>query len=249
MKREWLPNLLTLGNLAAGFASLLFTVHAQFELAALAILVAGLLDGLDGRVARLLGVTSQMGKELDSLADVVSFGVAPGLLMYALDLQHLGAVGGLIAALFAVCAGFRLARFNLGTPPGYFVGLPSTAAGGIVASFVLYGAKLRTPFYPVLALMLAILMVSRLSYRDFKRISLAQLRLSKVFLVVAVASAVALINPRKLIFLPLMAYLLYGPKDSWLTARASRTDQRTDQHSGGLSWLLGSPAPSTYSPR
>lgn len=222
MKREWLPNLLTLGNLATGFMSLLFTVHSEFELAALAILVAGLLDGLDGRVARLLDVASPIGQELDSLADVVSFGVAPGLLMYVLDLQYLGTVGAVVATLFAACAGFRLARFNVGTPSGYFLGLPSTAAGSLVASFVLYGAKLRTPFYPLLALALAILMVSRLPYRDFKRISLAQLRFSKLFLVLAVASGVALINPRKLIFLPLTVYLLYGPKESWRAARATR---------------------------
>lgn len=221
MKLEWLPNLLTLGNLAAGFTSLLFTVHSQFELAALAVLAAGLLDGLDGRVARLLGVASPMGQELDSLADIVSFGVAPGLLMYVLDLQYLGVVGAVAATFFAACAGFRLARFNVGMPSGYFVGLPSTAAGGIVASFVLYGARLCSPFYPLLALALALLMVSRLPYRDFKRISLAQLRVSKLFLVLAVAFGVALVNPRKLIFLPLTAYLLYGPKDSCLAARAT----------------------------
>ncbi|MEW6233062.1 MAG: CDP-diacylglycerol--serine O-phosphatidyltransferase [Chloroflexota bacterium] len=221
MKREWLPNLFTLGNLATGFTSLLFVFHSQFELAAVAILVAGLLDGLDGRVARLLGVTSPMGQELDSLADVVSFGVAPGLLLYALDLQYLGVFGAVLAAFFAACAGLRLARFNVGTPNGYFVGLPSTAAGGIVASFVLYGAKLRSPFYPVLALALAVLMVSRLRYRDFKRINLTELRFSKLFLVLAVTSGVALIDLRKLIFLPLVAYLLYGPKDSWLAARAA----------------------------
>jgi len=232
MKREWLPNLLTLGNLAAGFASLLLTVHWQFELAALAILVGALLDGLDGRVARLLGVTSPMGQELDSLADVVSFGVAPGLLMYVLDLQYLGAIGAVVATFFAACAGFRLARFNVGTPSGYFVGLPSTAAGGIVASFVLYGAKLRSPFYPLLALALAILMVSQLRYRDFKRIKLAQLRLSKLFLVLAVASCVALINPRKLIFLPLTTYLLYGPKDSLLAARTRQISGQINTQEG-----------------
>lgn len=217
----WLPNLLTLGNLAAGFTSLLFAVHSQFEMAALAILMAGLLDGLDGRVARLLGVTSPMGQELDSLADVVSFGVAPALLMYVLDLQYLGVGGGVIATFFAACAGFRLARFNVETSSGYFVGLPSTAAGGIAASFVLYGAKLHSPFYPLLALTLAILMVSRLRYRDFKRLDLSQLRFSKLFIVVAAASGVALVNPRKLIFLPLTVYALYGPKDSWFTGRSA----------------------------
>lgn len=224
MKREWLPNLLTLGNLAVGFASMLFTVHSEFEEAALAILTAGLLDGLDGRVARLLRVSNPMGRELDSLADMVSFGAAPGLLMYALDLQHLGTAGAAIATLYAVSTGFRLARFNVETAGGFFVGLPSTVAGGIVASFVLYGAKPHSPFYPALALTLAVLMTSQLRYRDFKRLSLAELRLSKLFVVVAAASFVALVEPRKLIFLPLAAYLLYGPKDSWRATR--RTEPR-----------------------
>lgn len=216
MKREWIPNLITMSSMVSGFISLIFTLNSQFELAALAILFAGLLDGLDGRVARLLGVTNPMGAELDSLADVVSFGVAPGFLLYGLDLQHLGIAGITIAAFFVVCAGFRLARFNLGAPAGFFVGLPSTAAGGIVASFVLYGAKLHSPFYPALALVLAVLMVSHLPYRDFKRINLSDLRFSKLFLAVVVASGVALLNPRKLIFLPLTVYLFYGPKDSLL---------------------------------
>ncbi len=216
MKREWIPNLITMSSMASGFISLIFTLNSQFELAALAILFAGLLDGLDGRVARLLGVTSPMGAELDSLADVVSFGVAPGFLLYGLDLQYLGIAGITIAAFFVICVGFRLARFNLGAPVGFFVGLPSTAAGGIVASFVLYGAKLHSPFYPALALVLAVLMVSHLPYRDFKRINLSELRFSKLFLAVVAASAIALLNPRKLIFLPLTVYLLYGPKDSLL---------------------------------
>lgn len=123
MKREWIPNLVTMGSLATGFTSLLFTFHSQFEWAALAILLAGLLDGLDGRVARLLGVSSPMGVELDSLADLVSFGVAPGFLLYALDLHHVGVFGAAIATLYAVGAGFRLARFNLGTPPGLLRGV------------------------------------------------------------------------------------------------------------------------------
>lgn len=219
MKREWVPNLLTISSLAAGFISLVLTFHSQFELAAAAILVSGLLDGLDGRVARLLKVTSLMGQELDSLADVVSFGVAPGFLMYALDLQYLGPAGAAIAVLFAASAGFRLARFNVGMPENFFVGLPSTVAGMLVASFVLYGAKLHSPFYPLLAVVLAVLMVSRLRYRDFKRINFSQLRFSKLFLLLAVASGVAMVEPRKLLFVPLTVYVLYGFKDSWLAVR------------------------------
>lgn len=220
MKREWIPNLLTVSSLAAGFISLVFVFHSQFELAAAAILVAGLLDGLDGRVARLLKVTSLMGQELDSLADVVSFGVAPGFLMYVLDLQYLGPGGAVIATLFVACAGFRLARFNVGTPTNYFVGLPSTVTGMLVASFVLYGAKLHSPFYPLLTVLLAVLMVSRLRYRDFKRVSISQLRFSKLFLILAVASGVAIVDPRKLIFVPLTVYVLYGFKDSLLAIRS-----------------------------
>lgn len=231
MKREWLPNLLTLANLASGFISMIFTVHSRFEMAALAILIGGLFDSLDGRVARLLGVTSQIGQELDSLSDVISFGIAPGLLMYVLDLQYFGVLGASIAILFAVCAGFRLARFNVETPSGYFVGLPSTAAGGTVASFVLYGAKLHSPFYLVLALMLAVLMVSRLRYPDFKRLNLAQLRSLKLFLVIIgvliIVSAVAMINPKKLIFMPLIIYALYGPIAGW---RHKRSTGRSTRH-------------------
>lgn len=222
MKRQWLPNLLTLGNLAAGFVSLLLSVNSHFELAALAILAAALLDGLDGWAARILGAASPLGRELDSLADVVSFGVAPGLLMYGLDLRYLGLAGAGAAVLFAACAGFRLARFNVGTSRGYFTGLPSTAAGMLVASFVLYGPKPQSPFFLALAVALAIAMVSPLRYRDFKRIDLSELRFSKLFLVMAVASVVALLDLRKLVFLPLAVYVLYGPKDSWLAALAER---------------------------
>ncbi len=229
MTREWIPNMITLGSLASGFASLIFTLNSLYELAALAILFAGILDGLDGRIARWLGVTSPMGVELDSLADLVSFGVAPGLLLYGIDLRDIGVVGAVIVIFFVVCAGYRLARFNLGTPPGYFVGLPSTVAGGIVASFVLYGAKLHSPFYPLLALVLAILMISQLPYRDFKRIHFSEMRFSKFLLIVVAASIVSLLNPRKLIFLPLTIYLLYGPKDRLFKTgpAASHTDIQT----------------------
>ncbi len=230
MRREWIPNLITLSSLAAGFISLVFTFQAQFEIAALIILAACFLDGLDGRVARLLGVGNAMGVELDSLADVVSFGVAPGFLLYALDLRYLGVTGGMLSALYVLATAFRLARFNLGTPSGYFAGLPSTAAGGIVASFVVYGAKLHTPFYPLLVLSLAILMVSQLPYRDFKRVHWSELRLSKLFLAVTVASVFALINPRKLIFLPLAIYLLYGPKDYLIAARKNVDEIKTQEN-------------------
>ena len=225
MNRAWIPNLITLSNLAAGFISVLFTLHAQFEIAALVILIACALDGLDGRIARWLGASNPMGAELDSLADVISFGAAPGFLLYALDLRNLGLIGALLSVLYVLSAAFRLARFNLGTIPGYFVGLPSTVAGGITASFVLYGAKLQTPFYPLLSLLLAVLMVSQLPYRDFKRIHWSELRLSKLFLAVTVASIFALINPRKLIFLPLAIYLLYGPKDRLMAAQENRRMQ------------------------
>ncbi len=222
MRREWIPNLITLSSLGMGFASLLFTLEAGFQLSALAILVAGVFDALDGRVARLLRVHSPIGAELDSLADLVSFGVAPGFLMYAWDLRDLGVFGALPAALYVASAAYRLARFNLGTPAGYFVGLPSAAAGGLVASFVLYDSRPHALFCLVLALVLATLMISRLSYRDFKRIDLSEVRFSKLFLGVAIASVIALINPRKLLFLPFAVYLVYGPKESLMKIHNKR---------------------------
>ena len=123
-----LPNLFTTGSLFCAFYSIILSFQGQFDLAAWAILCSALLDGCDGKVARLTGTASQFGVELDSLADNVAFGVAPGMLAYAWQLHSFGRLGLAIAFLYCACAALRLARFNVGvstTSKRFFVGLPA----------------------------------------------------------------------------------------------------------------------------
>src|SRR5213080_1359145 len=167
-----LPSLLTTGNLFCGFFALLLTVEGRFSDAALAIFVAMIMDMLDGRVARLMKATSQFGVEFDSLADVVSFCVAPAFMLYTLALARLGRAAWLGTFLFVICGALRLARFNVHSGVSdrrYFVGLPTPAAAGIVASVVLFlgngvisqweGAAIAAGTYIV-----AVLMVSTFRY-------------------------------------------------------------------------------------
>jgi CDP-diacylglycerol--serine O-phosphatidyltransferase len=165
-----IPNILTASNLVLGVFSLLATFHGQFVTAALLIIAAMIADGLDGRVARYLKVSSEFGKELDSLCDLVSFGVAPALLAYAFLLKDFGAVGAVIAAFFATCGALRLARFNVNTSvvKGYFMGLPIPAGGCVVATFVMLGIKPAGLLFPIMVAIFGYLMVSTIKYPDFK---------------------------------------------------------------------------------
>jgi len=135
------PTLLTLANLASGVMAMLFAAQYHLSSAAWCIIAGIILDMLDGRVARWAGATSQFGVELDSLCDLVTFGIAPGFLMYRVALESMGRPGYMIVVFFAMMAALRLARFNLrahsGEPSTHFVGLPVPAAAGILASFVL----------------------------------------------------------------------------------------------------------------
>lgn len=141
MNLAWIPNSITLGNLLFGFLSIITASKGHYQLAGVAILVAALLDGCDGQVARMLKVTSPLGAELDSLADCVTFGVAPGYLAYAGFMPHFPIVisgrlletGMLVAAVFPLCAAYRLARFNVEHSSNFFSGLPSPIAGIIIA--------------------------------------------------------------------------------------------------------------------
>jgi len=171
-----IPNVLTLLNLCAGATALRFALNDRFEAAVAAILLAGVLDMLDGGMARLLNAGSKLGAELDSLADMVSFGVAPGVMVYAWTMHTAGGVGWAPTLLFCVCAALRLARFNIAQddttdPPGayrYFIGLPTPAAAGIMLLPMLLGFQFPDgPFNNVLLngtviVVTALLMVSRI---------------------------------------------------------------------------------------
>lgn len=162
MNTKVIPSIFTLANLLVGVISLIFTMDNNFQLAAIMVLFAMVLDGMDGRLARRLDATSPFGKELDSLADLVSFGVAPAILVYAMKMKEFGIIGLIICIAFALCGAIRLARFNVLNISTYFVGVPITAAGSLVALMVLLGNKLPNLVYPILMVLLAYLMVSNI---------------------------------------------------------------------------------------
>lgn len=154
-------NTVTLCNIVFGSLSLVYTLNQNFSTAAIFILIAVVLDGLDGRIARRLDIISPLGKELDSLCDLVSFGVAPALLIYSQVLNPYAYSLGLAAALlYIVCGAYRLARFNVLNISDYFIGIPITLAGTIVAVISLFSASLSANLVLATLLFLAIMMVS-----------------------------------------------------------------------------------------
>jgi CDP-diacylglycerol--serine O-phosphatidyltransferase len=177
-----LPNLMTMGNLFCGFYSILSSFKNDFKTAAIMVVVAAIFDTLDGRLARLTRATSKFGAELDSLCDLVSFGVAPAMLMYQWALEPFGRLGLMACFLFAACGALRLARFNVQigiVEKNYFQGLPIPMAAGIVASSYLAFNDMEwqaTGSIPLLCMtiLLAFVMVSNFRYRSFKDIDLKQ---------------------------------------------------------------------------
>jgi len=181
-----LPNLLTTGNLFSGFYAVVSIMSANYVRAAVAIFFAVVFDILDGQIARLTRTSSRFGLEYDSLADLVSFGVAPGLLIYTWALTGYGRLGWVAAFLFVACGALRLARYNVMAASGdgrHFTGLPIPAAAGLIAATVLLddhilrlGKELRPIVILLMTYLLAFLMVSRVRYRAFKGMHLPQRR-------------------------------------------------------------------------
>ena len=174
--RRFIPNLCTSMNLVFGMCSILSTFHGELIWGSIFILLALVADGLDGRTARFFGVSSEMGKEMDSLCDLGSFGIAPAFLAWAFVLQHHGLLGVAVVIIFAVCGMWRLARFNdnADVVHGYFMGLAIPAGGNIVAMTTLLFVSLDiNPLsfgvaYPVIMAIVGYLMVSHVHYPNFK---------------------------------------------------------------------------------
>lgn len=159
-------NTITLVNIIFGSLSLVSTLHANYKIAALFILVAVVMDGLDGRIARRFGIMSEMGKELDSLCDLVSFGVAPALLLYSQVLYMFPYLLGLIAAvIYIMCGAFRLARFNVLNIKEYFVGIPITLAGTALALVSLLASFIPDYLTLITVIFLAFMMISNVKVR------------------------------------------------------------------------------------
>ncbi|MDX1811717.1 MAG: CDP-diacylglycerol--serine O-phosphatidyltransferase, partial [Gammaproteobacteria bacterium] len=174
-----LPNLFTTGCLFSGFYAIVYAMAGNFEQAATAIFVAMVLDGLDGRVARLTNTASEFGVQYDSLADMVSFGLAPALIIYELSLNGMGKLGWLVAFVYTAGGALRLARFNTQAATAdkrFFQGLPSPAAAAVVAGLVWISAEYNLSgedikwFALVLTLMAGLAMVSNIRYYSFKDI-------------------------------------------------------------------------------
>jgi CDP-diacylglycerol--serine O-phosphatidyltransferase len=173
--KKMIPNMFTLGNLFCGFLSVGFAANGQFKNAAILILIGMMLDSMDGRLARMLNADSILGKELDSLADIVTFGVAPSFLMYYTYFYHFDLFGLMVAGLFPLFGAYRLARFNISTTKSnlnYFVGVPITAAGGILALLTLFGNYIPNIVTTVIFTALCFLMVSRIKIPSFKEVPL-----------------------------------------------------------------------------
>ena len=223
-----LPTSLTTGNLCCGFLSLIESSRGHYEIAALLIIAAAVLDGLDGRIARLTGTTSEFGVEFDSMADISSFGIAPAFLSYEWALQPFNRVGWLIAFLFVACAATRLARFNIqhgSSDKRFFAGLPSPAAAGVVASVAVAFPDPPTQLgfsvlIGALVAAAALLMVSHVRYRSFKGLDLRSRRsyLSVVAIVLVLVAVFS--HPRALMVIAGL-YLLWGPA-AWFAGWLSR---------------------------
>ena len=180
MNKSIFPNLFTGSNLAFGVIGITLSALGETTYAAICVLLSLLADGLDGRVARALGVSGPFGRELDSLADVVGFGVAPAYMLYVKELYGLGWYAYVPLLAFAVLGAFRLARFNIMTEEvhGYFQGLPIPAAGCLAATYVLCGVMVPQIVLMVSMICVGILMVSEVKYPDFKGHS--SLRIQKI---------------------------------------------------------------------
>jgi CDP-diacylglycerol--serine O-phosphatidyltransferase len=214
-----LPSLLTTGNLFCGFFALVLTVEYRYTEAALAIFVAMIMDMLDGRVARLMKATSQFGVEFDSLADVVSFCVAPAFLLHSFALKDLGRAAWFGGFLFVICGALRLARFNVHTGTSdkrYFVGLPTPAAAAVAASAVIFlqGDELNRVVLGAIAVatyLVALLMVSTFRYWSFKEIDFARRRPAQTLLVVVLAAMLIMTKHEVFLFVVFGGYALSGP--------------------------------------
>jgi CDP-diacylglycerol--serine O-phosphatidyltransferase len=234
-----IPNLITTASLFAGFYAIVATIDGRFYHAAWAIFISLVLDGLDGRIARITASTSGFGTQYDSLSDLVAFGVAPGLLVYLWALKPFKQFGWLAAFLYVVCGALRLARFNVqqgSLDPRYFNGLPIPAAAMLIATTVAFHHEIGE-WFPgkhiyILAMIyvLSFLMVSNIKYASFKKVEIFrrhpfQTLVGLVLLFVVIAAA-----PDIMGFLVMILYVASGPLSTYMYyRRPSWTDKGEDE--------------------
>jgi len=240
-----LPSIITTFALFAGFYSIVASINGDFTLAAISIMVAMLWDTLDGRVARLTNTQSAFGAEYDSLSDLVSFGVAPALLVYEWSLSDLGRIGWLAAFIYLACAALRLARFNTqvgAVDKRYFQGLPSPASAGVIASMIWlkfwnfeyfdFGVVSFSYYIGVvITILCGLLMVSNVRYFSFKEFDSTE-KASFRFLLLTVLSFILLLyKPNIVLFTGFFIYMLSGPFITIFGINKRRQQKKKDRAS------------------
>jgi len=213
-----LPNLFTASSIFVGVISIVEASKGHFILSAWLVLLALIFDGLDGRVARMTNTTSQFGVEFDSLADIISFGIAPAMLLYFYVGHEFGRFGILVSALYVIFGAIRLARFNISTAktdPNVFIGLPIPTAAVFVSMWVLLFNKYTLQDYSIallfLALGVAILMVSNFRYPSFKKVQLDRPMVFKTMIVLVLVASLLYLFSAEGFAIIILAYTLYGP--------------------------------------
>jgi len=213
-----LPNLFTASSIFVGVISIVEASKGHFVLASWLVLLALIFDGLDGRVARMTNTTSQFGVEFDSLADIISFGIAPAMLLYFFVGHEFGRFGILVSALYVIFGAIRLARFNISTAktdPNVFIGLPIPTAAVFISMWVLLFNKYDLQSYAVILLVLAlgvaVLMVSNFRYPSFKKIELDRPMVFKTMILLVIIASILYIYSAEGLAIIILGYTLYGP--------------------------------------
>ena len=245
--RVILPNILTLIGVCIGLTSIKFAFDGKFELSIIAVIVAGIIDGLDGRIARLIQGTSKVGKELDSLTDVISFGVAPAFIMYFWSMSEIGRLGWLISLIYVVCVALRLARFNVNSEAepswkdNFFEGIPSPAGGILVLMPLIYSfseIQFFKPNYqiivPALFILIAILLISKVPTYSLKKIVVPRSTTIFLLFVVVLFFGLLLIYTFNTLIISGILYLIMIPVSSvhFLLIKKNKKikDNGTDHH-------------------
>jgi CDP-diacylglycerol--serine O-phosphatidyltransferase len=234
-----LPNLFTSASLFGGFYAIIASIQGRFEAAAIAIIVSAICDGLDGRVARFTGTTSDFGTEYDSLSDLVAFGVAPAILSYLWALKPFGRLGWIAAFMFVICGALRLARFNAEKTKVksiFFKGLPIPSAACFIASIILFTsnfpdfAERRDVIIIVMIYGLSFLMVSTLNYPSFKEFHIKNQKPFNVLVISILVLLMIAYKPKILLFIIFLVYICSGPVIS--TTRYIKKRKFVNSHSG-----------------
>ena len=248
-----LPNAITLIGVCIGLTSIKFAIDGKFAIAIIAILFAGLMDALDGRIARLIKGTSKMGKELDSLGDVVSFGVAPALIMYFWNLQYLDKFGWFVCLIYVVCVALRLARFNVNSEEepswkdNFFEGMPSPAGGVVVLmplviSFSGYGELFFQVNYdllvPIFFIVVSVLLISTIPTYSFKRIVIPRTMTKFLLFGIVLFFGALLVYTFKILAISSLVYICLIPISYFHYQKIRKEKNITSNKDDGLEDIL-----------